>query len=72
MEGADNPAECGGSGFLSAIIKGRSNEEALAWGTVNSASVIGYVGAQKGLIKEDEIETWLERFKSSGVKVEEM
>lgn len=61
-----------GSGFLSAVIKGKSMEEALIWGTVNSASVIGYVGAQKGLLKEDDIDMWVERFKSSGVKVEEM
>ena len=61
-----------GSGFLSAIIKGKTVEEALVWGTVNSASVIGYVGAQRGLLKEEDIDTWIERFKSSGVKVEEM
>ncbi|MDP3917581.1 MAG: carbohydrate kinase family protein [Candidatus Woesebacteria bacterium] len=61
-----------GSGFLSAIIKGKILEDALIWGTVNSASVIGYTGAQKGLLKEEDIDTWVERFKSSGVKVEEM
>ena len=61
-----------GSGFLSAVIKRKTMEEALIWGTVNSASVIGYIGAQKGLLKEEDIETWVERFKSSGVKVEEM
>lgn len=61
-----------GSGFLSAIIKGKILEAALIWGTVNSASVIGYTGAQKGLLKEEDIDTWVERFKSSGVKVEEM
>ena len=61
-----------GSGFLSALIKGKPVEEALVWGTVNSASVIGYVGAQKGLLREEDIDTWVERFKSSGVKVEEM
>jgi len=60
-----------GSGFLSAIIKGKNVEEAIVWGTVNSASVIGYTGAQKGLLKEDEIGVWLERAKSSNVKVEE-
>jgi len=60
-----------GSGCLSAIIKGKTFAEALLWGTVNSASVIGYVGAQKGLLKEEEIATWLERAKSSGVLVEE-
>lgn len=61
-----------GSGFLSATIKGKTMEEALIWGTVNSASVIGYTGAQRGLLKEDEMDMWVERFKSSGVKVEEM
>jgi len=60
-----------GTGFLSAVVKGKSLEEALIWGTVNSASVIGYVGAQKGLLKENEMVDWTERAKSSGVKVEE-
>jgi len=57
---------------LSAIIKGKKLEEALIWGTVNSASVIGYTGAQKGLLKEEDMDTWVLRFKSSGVKVVEM
>ncbi len=61
-----------GTGFLSAIIKGKTPEEALVWGTVNSASVIGYVGAQRGLLKEEDMDMWIERFKSSGVKVEEI
>jgi ribokinase len=61
-----------GSGCLSAIIKGKDINEALMWGTVNSASVIGYVGAQKGLLTEKDIPVWLERARSSGVKVEEM
>lgn len=60
-----------GSGCLSAIIKGKSFEEALLWGTVNAASVIGYTGSQKGLLREPDMEIWLERAKSSGVKVEE-
>lgn len=61
-----------GSGFLAAILKGKSYEEALVWGTVNSASVIGYTGAQKGLLKEEDLPQWLSRAESSGVKVEEM
>jgi len=61
-----------GSGFLSAVIKGKTMEEALVWGTVNSASVIGFVGAQKGLLKEEDMDTWVLRFKSSGVKVVEI
>jgi len=58
-----------GSGALSAIIKGRSFEEALIWGTVNSASVIGYTGAQRGLLRTEEISEWVERAKSSGMTV---
>jgi len=60
-----------GSGMLSAIIKGRSFSDALIWGTVNSASVIGYTGSQKGLLKEPDMDVWIKRAQSSGVKVEE-
>ena len=41
-----------GSGFLSAVIEGKTLEESLIWGTVNSASVIGYTGAQKVCLKK--------------------
>lgn len=58
-----------GSGSLSAIIHGKTLEEAMLWGTVNSASVIGYMGPQKGLLKENEIDEWLARCKSSEVGV---
>lgn len=60
-----------GAGCISALIKGKSFEEALLWGTVNSASVIGYIGSQKGLLKESDMPIWLERAKSSEVKVEQ-
>ncbi|MBU2036131.1 MAG: carbohydrate kinase family protein [Patescibacteria group bacterium] len=60
-----------GSGTLAAIIKGKPLEEALLWGTSNSASVIGYTGPQRGLIKENEMDVWLERARSSEVKVGE-
>jgi sugar/nucleoside kinase (ribokinase family) len=53
------------------LIKGKTFEEALLWGTVNSASVIGYTGPQKGLLKEEEMLEWLERARSSGVEVKE-
>ncbi|OGM06085.1 hypothetical protein A2125_00540 [Candidatus Woesebacteria bacterium GWB1_43_5] len=59
-----------GSGCLSALIKGESLEDALLWGTLNSASVIGYTGSQKGLLKEEEMPVWIERAKSSEVKIE--
>ncbi len=59
-----------GSGSLAALIHGKSLEEALLWGTINSASVIGYTGPQKGLLKIEEMPEWLERCKSSGVSVQ--
>src|SRR3990170_2817406 len=61
-----------GAGCISALIKGKGFNEALLWGTVNSASVIGYVGSQKGLLKETEMPEWLGRVKSSGVGVVEI
>lgn len=60
-----------GVGCISALVKGKPFEEALLWGTLNSASVIGYIGSQKGLLKEDEIPAWLERAKSCKVEVGE-
>jgi sugar/nucleoside kinase (ribokinase family) len=60
-----------GSGCIAALIKGKDLEEALLWGTLNSASVIGYIGSQRGLVKEVEMPTWLERARSSEVKVGE-
>ncbi|MBI2594810.1 MAG: carbohydrate kinase family protein [Candidatus Colwellbacteria bacterium] len=59
------------SGTLAALIQGKSMDEALLWGTVNSASVIGHVGPQRGLLKKEQLSEWLERAQSSGVKVEE-
>ena len=58
-----------GSGTLSALIHGKPLGEALLWGTCNSASVIGYTGSQKGLLKLNEMDSWLARCKSSGVGV---
>ncbi len=60
-----------GSGCLSALIQGKSLDESLLWGLSNSASVIGFTGPQKGLLTTDEMTMWLDRAKSSGVKVEE-
>jgi len=60
-----------GSGCLAAIIEGKPLDEALIWGTCNSASVIGFVGPQKGLLAADKIEEWKERFRSSRVEVGE-
>jgi len=59
------------SGTLSAIIQGKPLEEALKWATLNSTSVIGYFGPQKGLLTQDDFKTWFERADSCGLKVEE-
>lgn len=61
-----------GSGCIAALIKGKSFQEAMLWGTVNAASVIGYVGSQRGLLKESDLPVWLERAKSSMVGVVEI
>jgi sugar/nucleoside kinase (ribokinase family) len=58
-----------GSGCLSALIKGKSLEEALVWGTLNSASVVGLVGSTKGLLHENEIQIWKSRYESSNLSV---
>lgn len=50
-----------GSGFLAAMMKGKSYGEALRWGTVNSASVLGHVGPQAGLLNQQQMEEWLEK-----------
>ncbi|PIT87585.1 MAG: hypothetical protein COU31_02095 [Candidatus Magasanikbacteria bacterium CG10_big_fil_rev_8_21_14_0_10_40_10] len=60
-----------GAACIAALIKGKPLKEALLWGTINSASVIGYIGSQKGLLKDSEIPTWIERAKSCNLSVEE-
>jgi sugar/nucleoside kinase (ribokinase family) len=59
-----------GSGFLAGYISGKSVEECLRWGTVNSASVLGFVGPQAGLLTPDKLQEWLER--TMEVKMEEI
>lgn len=59
------------TGCMSAVIQGKSLQEGLLWGTVNSSSVIGYVGPQPGLLSEDKLGEWLDRAKSCEVRVEE-
>lgn len=44
------------SGFLSALINNKSIDDAMTWGAKNSASVIGKVGAQKGLLYRSDLE----------------
>lgn len=44
------------SGFLAAVLFGLPVEEAMRFGAVNASSVIEHVGAQRGLLKREEIE----------------
>ncbi|HBE90186.1 MAG: hypothetical protein A3E37_03400 [Candidatus Andersenbacteria bacterium RIFCSPHIGHO2_12_FULL_46_9] len=45
-----------GSGFLGALMKGKSVPEAMNWGNANSTSVVQYIGAREGLLDEGAVE----------------
>lgn len=47
------------STFTAAIALGKTPAEALAWGPVNSMSVVQYIGAQKGLLTKEQLEDFL-------------
>ena len=47
------------STFTSALANGKSLEDALLWGPINSMSVVQYVGAQKGLLSREKLEEYL-------------
>jgi len=42
-----------------ALLMGKSVEEALMWGPINSMSVVQYVGAQQGLLSKEVLEQYL-------------
>jgi ribokinase len=44
------------TGFISALFHKKPVPEAMQWGTINSAFVIQKIGAQKGLLKKQEME----------------
>ena len=48
------------STFTAAIISGEDVKTALAWGPINSMSVVQHIGAQAGLLTKDEILKYLE------------
>lgn len=56
------------SGVLGAFTNKHDLKTALAWGSANSASVVGYVGAHDGLLKKPELEARLSKAKSYRVK----
>jgi len=47
------------SAITAALTLGKPFEEALLWGPINSMSVVQEVGAQKGLLSRDALETYL-------------
>jgi len=50
-----------GSGFIGGLAKGLEVEKALKLGVANGASVVTKIGAKEGLIKEQEVDYWLEK-----------
>lgn len=49
------------TGFLAAALHGESVPTAMLWGSINSASVVGHIGAQAGLLKKDEMKELLNK-----------
>lgn len=47
------------STFTAAIELGQTIPEAMRWGSTNSMSVVQYIGAQKGLLKKEDLEKYL-------------
>ncbi len=47
------------STFTVALALGKSVEEALMWGPINSMNVVQHVGAQKGLLMREQLEEYL-------------
>jgi ribokinase len=49
--------------YLAALILGKTHAEALRWGPVNAASVVGQIGPQAGLLARTELEAKLAKAK---------
>ncbi len=47
--------------FVAALMKGLSIEEALRWAPINSMSVVQKVGAQEGLLTEEQLQDYLQK-----------
>ncbi|MCX7928438.1 MAG: carbohydrate kinase family protein [Patescibacteria group bacterium] len=57
------------SGCIAALIKGKSLQEGMIWGTVNAASKIGFVGPQRGLLYENQLRDWLDKIDKDALLV---
>jgi len=53
------------SAFVAATLRDMPFETALQWGTMNAASVIGYIGAQKGLLHTKDIDAWSRMYENA-------
>lgn len=54
-----------GSCFVGCVRRGMSVEEALRFGIMNSASVIGHIGAKPGLLSYSDLETKVKKMESA-------
>jgi sugar/nucleoside kinase (ribokinase family) len=43
------------AGFLSAVIKGLSLQEAMIWGAINSSNTIQHIGSQNGVLTQEKL-----------------
>lgn len=60
------------AGFIAAMMKDLPFRECLQWGTMNGGSVIGYIGAQKGLLYSKDIPSWSRIYKDANVATAEL
>lgn len=51
------------TGLLTAMISNKPLAEAMIWGTLNAASVVGYVGAREGLLTKMGMEEFSRKYK---------
>lgn len=49
------------TGLITALIHGKSLDEAMMWGNLNSTSVLQYIGAQEGLLTLDQMQNEFEK-----------
>lgn len=56
--------------FTAALHYGKDVGEAMRWGTANSASKLGFIGPQAGLLTKKEMPKWLARF--ADVKIQKL
>jgi ribokinase len=57
------------TGFLAGLFYGNSVPEAMRWGTANSASVIGKIGPQEGLLSKEGLQRMLKRYRNIKTKM---